>query len=105
MKHLSVFNWLMDKVKPKQDGEEVKVTDLQALIRNNISDFGEHGATADDLLRRLDYLPYSSVTARFSELERKGLIVRTGEKRRGRSGRKQMVMWATSLKTVEGKRT
>lgn len=39
---------------------------------------------------------YSSVTARFRSLEDKGLIVYTGEKKPGWSGRNQRVMQLTS---------
>jgi hypothetical protein len=40
-------------------------------------------------------MPYSSITARFISLKRKGCIVYTGEKRVGRSGRNQRVMQIT----------
>jgi Mn-dependent DtxR family transcriptional regulator len=38
------------------------------------------------------YISSSSVSSRFSELERKGLIEYTGETRKGRSKRNQRVM-------------
>lgn len=67
-------------------------TKLERMVHEAIIDCGADGAIADDLLERFARLPYSSVTARFAALERKGFIVRLGDKRPGKSGRNQQVM-------------
>jgi len=64
------------------------------MVHDEIKLAGESGLIADDLLRIFSDFPYSSITARFSALERKGLIQRNGDKREGRSGRSQLVMTA-----------
>jgi hypothetical protein len=51
-----------------------------------------NGCIQDDVLNVLKDLPYSSVTARFAALKRKGLIEKTEEKRVGLSGSKQSVL-------------
>jgi len=73
----------------------VDSTVLEKLVYEEILSSGRHGMIADELLIKYSYLPYSSITARFSALERKGFISRIGDKREGRSGRGQMVMRAT----------
>lgn len=62
------------------------------MVHEAISRSGRDGCIAADLLSQFSYLPYSSVTARFCALERKGLIVRGPDKRQGPSGRAQFVM-------------
>lgn len=73
----------------------VDTTYLERLVHKAIAEYGSHGCIAADLLNRFSYLPYSSVTARFSALERKGHITCGPDKRRGPSGRSQRVMRAT----------
>ena len=73
----------------------VDSTALEKLVYGEILDSGVRGLIADDLLMKHSSLPYSSITARFSALERKGFISRIGDKRIGRSGRGQMVMRAS----------
>lgn len=70
----------------------VDATKLEGMVYQEIRKSGGAGLISDDLIQKFDYLPYSSVTARFAALERKSMIVRAGEKRKGRSGRQQMVM-------------
>lgn len=74
----------------------VEATKLEGMVYQEIRKSGDAGLISDDLIRKFDYLPYSSVTARFAALERKLMIVRAGEKRKGRSGRYQMVMHCKS---------
>jgi hypothetical protein len=57
-----------------------------------VRDSGEEGMTQDDLLERFPNLSYSSVTARPAALKRKGMILDSGRKRPGRSGRLQVVL-------------
>ena len=73
----------------------VDSTALEKLVYGEILDSGVRGLIADDLLIKHSSLPYSSITASFSALERKGFISRIGDKRIGRSGRGQMVMRAS----------
>lgn len=72
----------------------VDTTELERLVHSTIKKAGPFGMIADDVLAAHPSYPYSSITARFSALIRKGLVERTGEKRRGRSGRNQRVMVA-----------
>ena len=62
------------------------VKELQPCISNQVLEYCEnkHGRMSS-----------STVTSRFNELEKKGLIEFTGEKLPGRSGRQQRVMVAT----------
>lgn len=50
------------------------------------------GAIQDEILADMPGYPYSSVTARFSVLLNKGLVVDTGLTRPGKSGRQQRVL-------------
>lgn len=75
----------------------VDSTRLEELVYVIVRSYAK-GCTQDDVLGRREVkgLPYSSVTARFSALLRKGLIEDTGERRPGRSGRSQRVLRASS---------
>jgi hypothetical protein len=71
----------------------VNTSHLEMLVFKAICTYGDHGCIADDLLRDHPYLPYSSITARPSALDRKNLIVRwPWLTRPGKSGKQQMVM-------------
>lgn len=70
----------------------VDTTKLEKMVHEAISLYGRNGCIAADLLNKFSYLPYSSVTARFAALERRGLITCGPDKRRGPSGRNQRVM-------------
>lgn len=68
---------------------------LKEKIFNFIESAGERGVISDDVFKYLKSeggKNDSSVTTRFSELERAGLIYRAGDTRTGDSGRQQMVM-------------
>jgi len=57
-----------------------------------------HGCISDEVREVFPgNTPYSSVTARYSALENKGLIRRGPDTRTGRSRKEQMVMRLTSL--------
>lgn len=75
----------------------VKTGKLERLMFNAICGYGPHGCIQDDLIRDHAYLPYSSITARPSALERKGLIVRGPDERIGKSGKMQIVMRKSAL--------
>ncbi|CAB4180075.1 hypothetical protein UFOVP1040_28 [uncultured Caudovirales phage] len=67
---------------------------LEQMVADGIAGFGQRGCTSDELRAggAFKSLPYSSVTARYAALIEKGIIVDTGEKRRGSSGRLMRVM-------------
>jgi hypothetical protein len=78
----------------KAAAESVDTTSLESMVFSAIENFGRRGAIADDILKMFPGFPYSSITARFSALIRKGFVSDTGERRPGRSGRSQRVMIA-----------
>lgn len=81
----------------------VDTTKLEALVLNTIKRFSRGGCIQDDILALLKGYPYSSITARFRALLDKSLIEETGERRAGKSGRKQRVLRAViELKWSEG---
>lgn len=72
------------------------VTHLESFVYDIICDFPE-GCTQDEVLQRAKHhgdFAYSSITARFRGLIDKKKIVRTDERRKGRSGRNQSVLLA-----------
>ncbi len=69
----------------------VDTTRLELMVYEAVCGF-VHGCIQDDVLACFPGVPYSSVTARFRALLDKGLIVDTGERRKGRSGRSQRVL-------------
>jgi hypothetical protein len=97
-KQLSFFGTHWKKLvrfsSPETSVEAAKALDstkLEELVYNTISTFQE-GCIQDDVLEVLNYLPYSSVTARFAALKRKGLISVNNGKRKGKSGKNQSIM-------------
>lgn len=93
------WKWLARRDASDTSIEAAKAVDSKGLeqqVYNIISCFGTNGCIQDDVLNEMSWLPYSSVTARFAALKRKGLVQLTGEKRVGRSGKKQAVMVAVT---------
>lgn len=88
-RHLARTN---DPVTSRAAASDLPVTDLEVLVYEAIRDAGEDGMTQDELLAMFPHLSYSSVTARPAALKRKGLIIDSGRKRPGRSGRAQVVL-------------
>ena len=74
--------------------EAVDTTKLEHLVYNTIASFGEKGCISDEVRGRFPQYPYSSITARYKALLDKGLIVDTGLRRAGNSGRGQRVLQA-----------
>jgi len=73
--------------------KKVDTTKLEHDVHVAIAGYGREGCIASDLLEKdFPKHPYSSVTARFAALERRGFIRCGPEKRKGSSGRKQRVM-------------
>ncbi len=71
----------------------IDTTELEERVYKTIRSFGVEGCTQDDVLGKHPGVPYSSITARFSALLRKKLIVDTLVRRPGKSGRKQRVVY------------
>ena len=81
----------------REAAEHVETTELeQEEVLDCIRSFGSACCIADDVVARSG-ISWKSATPRFRRLEEKGYIVRTGEKRRGASGRYQLVMVATEF--------
>ncbi len=72
----------------------VDATRLENMVFAEYLACGLRGATQDELLEAFPEFSYSSITARPSALKRKGLVIDTGVKRKGRSGRMQRVLVA-----------
>lgn len=80
----------------KAAGMSFDPTQLELEVLNAIRTFGDEGATQDDVLSKLRRISHSSITPRFRPLLNKGLLVDTGCKRKGVSGRSQRVMRAAA---------
>jgi hypothetical protein len=81
--------------------ESIDTTRLERMILEDIELSGIWGMTQDDLLQMHPRLAYSSITSRPAALKRKGLIYDSGERRLGKSGRRQAVLKATKFQTLE----
>lgn len=82
--------------------ESIEPNRLEKLVLYAIRSLGwnhEKGCISDEVIRYMashhGINRYSTVTARYAALYRKGLIDYTGEKRKGDSGRNQRVMIVT----------
>ena len=75
--------------------ESIEPNRLEALVLDAIRTY-HSGCISDEVIRYMAVHHgidrYSTVTARYAALYRKGLIDYTGEKRKGESGRNQRVM-------------
>jgi hypothetical protein len=80
-------------------------TELEQKVLDVIEAAGATGCISDEVRAAYPHLSYSSVTARFASLEKKGAIYRAGDTRRGDSGRRQQVMrlaiYATTVPKVK----
>lgn len=81
--------------------ESIDTTRLEQMILEDIELAGVWGMTQDDLLSMHPRLSYSSVTSRPAALKRKGLIFDSGERRLGKSGRRQAVLKAAKFQALE----
>ena len=70
----------------------VDTNKLEQMMYEAICGYGKRGCIAQDLIDQFPWLPYSSITARPSALERYGLIVRGPDERTGKAGVGQLVM-------------
>ena len=81
--------------------ESIDITRLEKMILEDIELSGVWGMIQDDLIRMHPGYSYSSVTARPASLKRKGLIFDSGERRIGRSGRRQAVLKAAKFQALD----
>lgn len=77
--------------------ESIDATKLEAMVLGDIRSAGTNGLTQDELILRHPDMSYSSITARPAALKRKKLIVDSGIRRKGRSGRNQAVLVASEF--------
>lgn len=80
----------------KAAAASLDTTALERMVHRAIAKRAAAGAIADEILDDFPGFAYSSITARFSALERKGLIACGPDRRKGRSGRGQRVMRSIS---------
>jgi hypothetical protein len=78
-----------------QAAYSVDTSSVEEKVLVAIRAAGKAGTTQDALLEALPWITYPTLTARFSALLRKGLIIDTGDRALGKSGRKQRVIRAT----------
>lgn len=76
---------------------KVDTSHWERLVYQAVLDAGQHGVISDDVRAAFPQAPYSTITARFAALKAKGLIVDTGQRRAGRSGRSQAVLVAAKV--------
>lgn len=76
----------------------VDSTKLEERVYWIIDGYGLTGCISDEVRTHFPWnFPYSSITARYAALIRKGYIVDTGYRRPGKSGRLQRVMIANTI--------
>jgi hypothetical protein len=73
---------------------------LEQVVLDCIKSFGKRGCISDEIGEVLYWANLNTITPRYKPLEKKGLIYRNGEKRRGKAGRSQLVMRATSTAAI-----
>lgn len=74
--------------------DALDVSKMERLVLSAIISFGKDGCISDDVLNTLSHHRYSTVTARYKQLKEKDLVIVDGTKRKGSSGRQQLVMWS-----------
>jgi hypothetical protein len=74
--------------------DSIDTTALENLVYETVMSFGLLGCISDEIRARHPHLAYSSITARYYNLEKQGRIIRPGSMRPGRSGRMQAEIWA-----------
>ena len=73
--------------------EQPNVTAMERIVLHAIDQF-PNGCISDDVLAAIPQYRYSTVTARYKQLKEKGLVIVDDTKRKGESGRQQLVMWS-----------
>ena len=80
-----------DPITSRLAGEKVDTNKLEGLVYGVIKQY-PNGCIMDDVINSLPQIREHSIQPRFAPLIRKGFVVDTGEKRRGKSGRLQRIM-------------
>ena len=84
--------------------ESVDTSRLEKIVLSSIKAHGKIGATHDEVWSHLikshrhSTFREGSITPRYATLERKGLIIRNGDTRKGSAGRSQLVMYSLQKK-------
>jgi hypothetical protein len=73
----------------------VDTTKLELMVYEAIKSYGKNGCISDDVRAMYPTYPYSSITARYRALLDRGMIVDSGVRMPGKSGRSQRVLIAT----------
>jgi hypothetical protein len=73
----------------------VDTTKLERIVYEAIKSYGTNGCISDDVRGIYPRYPYSSITARYRALLDKGMIIDSGARKPGKSGRNQRVLIAT----------
>jgi len=79
----------------REAAESLDVSRMEYVVYKVIHEFGQKGCISDEVVQRVGWRYYGSVTSRYKALSTKGLIFYTGKRRPGRSGRKQQEMVAS----------
>ena len=91
-----------DAPAPSHDAaESINATEMESVVADAIWFFGAAGCISDQVLKALPQHGYSTVTARYKQLKEKGFIKVDGTKRKGVSGRGQLVMWHKEFYNAE----
>jgi len=77
----------------KEAAQSVNATSLEQIVLDVIKRY-PNGCISQDVEFQLSEYRLSSITPRYNQLIKKGLVIDTGEKRPGFSGRNQRVMRA-----------
>ena len=85
----------LDPFTSHESAEKVEANRMEKIVWGVIDSFGEHGCISDQVQYALPEYRYSTITARYKALKEKGLVVTDGTYKRGRSGRKQQMMWSS----------
>lgn len=70
----------------------LRATELEQEVLDFILSKENQGCTLDDVVAAHPHLSIVTISPRFAPLIRKGLVIDTGERRIGKSGRGQRVM-------------
>lgn len=90
---LIAFARKTDPETSKEAAKTVDVTNLEQIVLDVIKRYPQ-GCISQDVESELDQYRSSSITPRYRQLIKKGLVIDTGKKRPGFSGRNQRVMRA-----------
>lgn len=83
-----------DPITSHEAAESVDVNRMERKVYEVIKRYGAEGAISDQVLFVLEHYGYSTVTARYKQLKEKGLVKTDHRKRKGKSGRNQLIMWS-----------